>query len=386
MEVLLGGRKRARRSYGFDDVAIVPGATTVDPKDVSTDLRIGKETYKVPILASAMDGVTDVAFCEAMEKIGGIAVLNLEGVQTRYEDPAIPLAEIAAATSDEVTPLIQKLYLPPVQDKLVTRRIEELKARGVRPWVSSTPANAKRFLELAEAAGAAAFVVQSTVSTVRFKSSSQTPLDLKALCAKATIPVVVGNCVTYRVARDLMEAGVSGVLVGVGPGHACTTRGVLGMGVPQITATADCAAARDDFYQETGTYVPVITDGGMRTGAHICKALVAGSDAVMIGSPLAASLEAPGGGWHWGMATPHASLPRGTRVHVGRTASLEQLVCGPAGRDDGTQNFLGAIQTLMGNVGAMTLRELQQAELVLAPSIVSEGKALQRSQGVGMGA
>lgn len=386
MEIILGGTKRARRAYGFDDVAIVPGSTTVDPADVSTDLVIGGETYAVPILASAMDGVTDVDFCARMGELGAIGVLNLEGVQTRYEDPAEPLAEIAGAEPDEVTPLLQELYRPPIQEELVTRRVAELKARGVRPWVSATPANADRFLTLAQDAGAAAFVVQSTVSTVRYRSKSHRPLDLEALCKRAQIPVVVGNCVTERVARDLMCAGAAAILVGVGPGHACTTRGVLGMGVPQITATADCAAARDGFFRETGKYVPVITDGGMRKGSHICKALVAGGDAVMIGSPLAAAHEAPGGGWHWGMATPHASLPRGTRVKVGRAATLETLVKGPANRDDGTQNFLGAIRTLMGNVGAMTVRELHDAELVVAPSIVSEGKDLQRSQGVGMGA
>ena len=386
MEIILGGRKRARRSYGFDDVAIVPGSTTVDPEDVTTDLVVGDETYKVPILASAMDGVTDVAFCAQMGKLGGIGVLNLEGVQTRYEDPSMPLAEIAGAEPDEVTPLIQELYQPPIQDELVSKRIAELKDHGVRPWVSATPANADRFHELAEAAGAAAFVVQSTVSTVRYKSKKHRSLDLEALCHRSKIPIVVGNCVTERVARDLMCAGASAILVGVGPGHACTTRGVLGMGVPQITATADCAAARDEFLRETGVYVPVITDGGMRQGAHICKALVAGADGVMIGSPLAAAHEAPGGGWHWGMATPHASLPRGTRVKVGRAASLDVLMKGPATRDDGTQNFVGAIRTLMGNVGAMNVRELHDAELVVAPSIVSEGKDLQRSQGVGMGA
>lgn len=386
MEVLLGGNKRARRSYGFDDVAIVPGSTTVDPEDVSTIFRVEDQEYQIPILASAMDGVTDVSFCASMDKHGGVGVLNLEGVQTRYEDPRSPLAEIAGAESDEVTPLLQELYQPPIQEELVGRRVEEMKARGIRPWVSATPLNAERFLEIATEAGAATFVVQSTVSTVRYRSKRARSLNLQALCKNARIPVVVGNCVTSRVARDLMVAGASAILVGVGPGHACTTRGVLGLGVPQITATADCAAARDEFFRETGKYVGVITDGGMRTGAHLCKSLVAGADAVMIGSPLASATEAPGGGWHWGMATPHANLPRGTRVKVGRQASLRQLLHGPATRDDGTQNFVGAIRTLMGNVGALNIQELQYAEMVLAPSIVSEGKILQRSQGVGMGA
>ena len=386
MEVLLGGNKRARQSYGFDDVAIVPGSTTVDPEDVSTVFSIGDQHYEIPILASAMDGVTDVAFCAAMHKLGGIAVLNLEGVQTRYDDPSLPLAEIAGAEGDEVTPLIQELYKPEIREELVAKRIEEMKAHGIRPWVSATPMNADRFAAIAQEAGAAVFVVQSTVSTVRYRSKRARPLDLQALCKRSEMPIVVGNCVTRRVARDLMIAGASAILVGVGPGHACTTRGVLGLGVPQITATADCAAAREEFFRETGKYVPVITDGGMRIGADICKALVAGGDAVMIGSPMAGATEAPGGGWHWGMATPHAALPRGTRVRVGRQASLKQILLGPASRDDGSQNFVGAIRTLMGNVGAVDVQELHHAELILAPSIVSEGKSLQRSQGVGMGA
>lgn len=386
MDILLGGTKRARRAYGFDDVAIVPGCTSLDPEDVSTNLVVGSEVYRVPILASAMDGVTNVPFCIEMERLGGIAVLNLEGVQTRYEDPEKPLKAIATAGPEEVTPLLQDLYQPPIRDEFVRARIRSLKSGGVRPWVSATPAQAVRLHRLAQEEGAAAFVVQSTVSTVRYRSSKGEPLDLKGLCEASEIPIVVGNCVTYRVAYELMQAGASAILVGVGPGHACTTRGVLGMGVPQITATADCAHAREEFFRHTGRYVPVLTDGGMRQGAHLCKALVAGADGVMIGSPLAAAHEAPGGGWHWGMATPHASLPRGTRVRVGRHASLEQLITGPANRDDGTQNFLGAIRTLMGNVGAADIRELQKAQLVLAPSIVSEGKDLQRTQGVGMGA
>lgn len=386
MDVLLGGRLRARRAYGFDDVAIVPGATTIDPADVSTEFVLGGETYGFPILASAMDGVTDVSFCGRIGELGGIGVLNLEGVQTRYEDPSKVLAEIAAADEEAVTPLMQKLYQPPIQDQLVTQRIRDLKAAGARPWVSSTPLNARRFHALAQEAGAAAFVIQSTVSTVRFHSSQGPSLDLAALCKDSEIPVVVGNCVTYQVTRELMEAGAAAVLVGVGPGAACTTRGVLGLGVPQITATADCAAARDDFQRDTGRRVPIITDGGMHQGAHVCKALVAGADAVMIGSPFASCLEAPGGGWHWGMATPHASLPRGTRVRVAARIPVEQLLLGPADRTDGSQNLVGAIRTLMGNVGARTLAELHRAELVLAPSIVSEGKTFQKSQGVGMGA
>ncbi len=386
MDILLGGTKRARVAYGFDDVAIVPGASNLDPGDVATTLTVRDQNYDIPILASAMDGVTDVRFCIEMGRLGGIGVLNLEGVQTRYEDPSEPLSRIAAADSETVTPLLQELYRPPIRDELVARRVREMRDGGIRPWVSATPANADRFLALAEEAGAAAFVVQSTVSTVRYRSSKFKALDLKALCKRSTIPVVVGNCVTYRVARDLMVAGASAVLVGVGPGAACTTRGVLGLGVPQITATADCASARDDFFRETGVYVPIVTDGGMHTGAHICKALVAGADAVMIGSPMASASEAPGGGWHWGMATPHAELPRGTRIRVGRRAPLKKLVLGPAERDDGTQNLVGAIRTLMGNVGAMTVQELHDAEFVYAPSFLSEGKSFQKDQKVGMGA
>lgn len=386
MEELIGGRKRARRAYGFDEVAIVPGNSTVDPADVSTRFTLREQVYEIPIMASAMDGVTDVKFCVEMGRRGGIAVLNLEGVQTRYESPGDVLGKIADSKGDEVTPIIQKLYKPPIQEKLIALRVKEMKDAGIRPWVSATPATAERFHEIAEGAGAAAFVVQSTVSTVRYKSKKGPGLDLAKLCKRSKIPVVVGNCVSYQVARDLMIAGASAVLVGVGPGAACTTRGVLGLGVPQITSTADCAAARDDFFRDTGVYVPIVTDGGMHTGAHVCKALVSGADAVMIGSAMASTTDAPGGGWHWGMATPHAELPRGTRIKVGRRCSLEQLLFGPASRDDGTQNLVGAIRTLMGNVGALTIRELQQAELVIAPGIVSEGKSFQKEQGVGMGA
>jgi IMP dehydrogenase len=295
------------------------------------------------------------------------------------------LAQIAKADKNTVTELIQKLYLPPIKEELIAKRVQELRKGGGIVAVSSIPQKAERYAAIAQEAGADLFVVQSTVSTVRHISSEYKSLDLAQFCKNSTIPIIIGNAVTYSVVLELMQNGVSGVLVGVGPGAACTSRGVLGLGVPQVTATVDCAAARDAYFKKTGKYVPIITDGGMSKGGDVCKALACGSDAVMVGSAFARAEEAPGGGNHWGMATPHANLPRGTRVHVGVTGSLKQILFGPATVDDGSQNLVGAIATCMGNVGASTIKEFQETEIIIAPSIKSEGKLFQTVQGVGMG-
>ncbi|MFN8526555.1 MAG: GuaB3 family IMP dehydrogenase-related protein [Chloroflexota bacterium] len=368
---------RLRPAYGFDDVAIVPGEITVDPADVDCSWQIGPHRLQLPILASAMDGVVDPAFANSIGRAGGMAVLNLEGLQTRYERPAEVLQEIATAPREAVTALLQQRYAAPIQERLIGERIAEIKRAGVLAAVSSTPANADRFSRLAVEAGVDVVVIQSTVSTARFSSSSGPVLSFERLCAELPVPVVVGNCVSFPAAYELMETGIAGLLVGVGPGSACTSREVLGIGVPQITATLDCAAARDTYFRRTARYVPVITDGGMRTGGDICKAFAAGADAVMLGSPFAQCAEAPGRGNHWGMATPHASLPRGTRISVGVRSSLERTLFGPTDRVDGTENFVGTLKSCMGVVGALQIRDLHRAEMVIASAIKTEGKSWQ---------
>src|ERR1700733_117541 len=391
MSMFIGRNRKARVTYGFDEIALVPGEVTINPNEVNTSFEIprpgGQEPLKlkIPIIASAMDGVTNVRFCIEMAKLGGLGVVNLEGVQTRYENPEDVLAQIAKADKNTVTELIQKLYLPPIKEELIAKRVQELRKGGGIVAVSSIPQKAERFAAIAQEAGADLFIVQSTVSTVKHISSEYKSLDLAAFTKASKIPIIIGNAVTYSVVLELMENGVSGVLIGVGPGAACTSRGVLGLGVPQVTATVDSAAARDAYFKKTGRYVPIITDGGMSKGGDVCKALACGSDAVMVGSAFARAEEAPGGGNHWGMATPHANLPRGTRVHVGVTGSLKQILFGPATVDDGSQNLVGAIATCMGNVGAATIREFQETEIIIAPSIKTEGKLFQTVQGVGMG-
>ena len=386
----IGRNRKARVTYGFDEIALVPGDVTINPAEVDTTFEIPKPDgsaikLSIPILASAMDGVTDVKFCIEMGKLGGLGVINLEGVQTRYEDPAEVLERITKADKDEVTELIQKAYLEPIKPHLITKRIQELKSAGVLAAVSSIPQKAEEFCRIAQDAGADLFIVQSTVSTVRHLSTQYKSLELAKFCKEMKIPILIGNAVTYQVTIDLMECGVAGVLIGVGPGAACTSRGVLGLGVPQVTATVDCAAARDYYHKKTGKYVPIITDGGMSKGGDVCKALACGSDAVMVGSAFARAKEAPGRGNHWGMATPHANLPRGTRIKVGVTGSLKQILFGPATVDDGSQNLVGAITTCMGNVGAASIREFQETEIIIAPSIKTEGKLFQTVQSVGMG-
>ncbi len=390
MGMWIGRNRKARVTYGFDEIALVPGDLTINPNEVDTSFQIPRKdgspiTLKIPIIASAMDGVTDVQFCIEMGRLGGLGVINLEGVQTRYENPAEILKKIVKAGKEEVTSLIQKIYQEPIQEELISRRVQELKAAGVLAAVSAIPQRAERFSALAEEAGADIFVVQSTVSTVRHLSTEYKSFDLEALTRSLKIPVIIGNAVTYSVTLELMGCGVAGVLIGVGPGAACTSRGVLGLGVPQVTATVDCAAARDMHFKKTGRYVPIITDGGMSKGGDVCKALACGSDAVMVGSAFARAQEAPGQGNHWGMATPHANLPRGTRIKVGITGSLKQILFGPASVDDGSQNLVGAISTCMGNVGAATIRQFQETEIIIAPSIRTEGKLFQTVQSVGMG-
>jgi len=385
MGLWVGKGRKARRCYGFDEVALVPGSLTINPNEVDTKIRLCGIDVKVPILAAAMDGVVDVRFAIAMGKLGGLAVLNLEGVQTRYDNPDEVLDKIAKASPQKATELVQELYVKPIKEKLISKRIRQIKKAGVPAIVSAIPQRAERFGRIAEEAGCDIFVVQSTVTTPTHVSSEYKVLNFKKFRKKIKIPVIIGNCVTYDTALDLMGTGADGLLVGIGPGAACTTRGVLGIGVPQITATSDCASARDFYYKKTRKYVPIITDGGMSTGGDICKAFASGADAVMIGSSFARAKEAPGRGYHWGMATPHPNLPRGTRIRVGTTGTLKEIVFGPAKLDDGTQNLMGALQTSMGSVGAKDIKAMQKTELIIAPSVQTEGKVFQVAQRVGMG-
>ncbi len=382
----IGRSKKARRAYGFDEVALVPGRVTVNPEEIDISTMIGGHRLDIPILASAMDGSVDVNFAIAMGKLGGLAVLNLDGVQTRYEDPTDVLQQIADAAPDEINVLIQKIYQEPVKDELIARRVSEIKAGGVLCAVSTIPQRAAARAPVIAEAGADLIFVQGTVLTARHISKAYKQLSFKELAGSCPVPIVVGNCVDYDTALELMEEGISGILVGVGPGAACTTRGVLGVGVPQVTATSDVAAARNDYWQRSGRYVPVITDGGMRIGGDVCKAFASGADAVMIGSIFAATEEAAGHGFHWGMATPDPNLPRGTRIKVGTKATLAEVMVGPAHVDDGSQNLSGAIRSCMGVCGARSIREFQDVEMVIAPAIVSEGKQAQTAQRVGMGA
>jgi len=385
MAFFIGRDREARRAYGFDEIALVPGDVTVNPDEVDISLAIGDVKLAIPFLASAMDGVVDAPFAIAMGKSGGLGVLNLDGINSRYEKPREVLTTIAAANPEEATKLLQEVYRKPVQEELIAERVKEIKKAKVPCAVSCIPQNAERFGAIAEKAGCDVFVVQSTVATVRHKASRYKPFDIARFIKERNIPIVVGNVVTYSVALELMEAGASGLLVGVGPGAACTTRGVLGLGVPQVTATVDCAAARDFHFKRSGRYVPIITDGGMSTGGDICKAIACGSDGVMVGSAFARTKEAPGQGYHWGMATPHANLPRGTRIQVGITGTLDEILFGPSRLDDGSQNLVGALRTCMGSVGATTIREMQTTEIVIAPSIKTEGKLFQKAQRIGMG-
>ncbi len=385
MGMWVGRGRKARVCYGFDDIALVPGSVTVNPDEVNISWELCGQRFEIPIIAAAMDGVVDPTFAVEMGRQGGIAVLNLEGIQTRYANPDEVVDRIVSASYEEATRLVQSIYGEPIKEELIHKRITEIKKGGGRAVVSSIPQRAYRFAHLAQEAGADIFVVQSTVTTARHLATHYEPLDFTRLKRELAIPLIVGNCVTYEASLELMQTGVDALLIGVGPGAACTTREVLGLGVPQVTATADAAAARDFYLKQSGRYVPIITDGGMTSGGDICKAFAAGADAVMIGSAFARAKEAPGRGYHWGMATPHQNLPRGTRINVGVVGSLEQILFGPAFIDDGTMNLIGALRTCMGSVGARTIREMQLTEMIIAPAIKTEGKIFQKAQRAGKG-
>jgi IMP dehydrogenase len=382
--VTIGGKREARRAYGLDELALAPGLTAVDPEDCDVSLQIGSVRLEIPILASAMDGAVDVNMALEMSRLGGLAVLNGEGLQTRYEDPHAQIERLVNEPVESVVPLIQSLYREPVKEELIARRVREIKDGGGLAALSFTPLGV-HYAKAAIEAGADAIVIQSSATTAKFKSSKGSDFDLSKICAESSVPVIIGNCCTYDGALSLMEAGAAAVLVGVGPGAACTTRRVLGLGVPQGTAIADGAAARDDYFEKTRRYVPVIADGGLRNGGDVCKAIACGADGLMMGQPIASTLEAPGQGYHWGMATSSAGLPRGTRIKVGQTARLEQIILGPATKDDGTMNFVGALKLGMGSCGALTIKEMQQVELLIAPTLQNEGKRQQIDQKVGQG-
>ncbi len=385
MEVEIGRGKKARRAYGFDDIAIVPSRRTRDPDDIDITWNLGPYRFELPLLASAMDGVVSPKTAALINSLGGLGVLNLEGIWSRYEDADEQLARIAAAPPGQSTHLMQEIYSEPVKPELMARRIEEIKAEGAVCAGSLTPQKVGEYHEAALEAGLDILVVQGTVISAEHVSSTSEPLNLKEFIASAPVPCVVGGCASYSTGLHLMRTGAVGVLVGVGPGAACTTRGVLGIGVPQATAIADVAAARSQHMLETGQYCNVIADGGMRTGGDISKAVACGADAVMIGSPLARAAEAPGRGYHWGMATFHPSLPRGTRVTTKQDGSLEQILLGPANENDGTFNLMGALRTSMATTGYEDIPSFHRAEVMVAPALQTEGKQLQRSQSVGMG-
>jgi IMP dehydrogenase len=369
--------KVMRYAYGFDDVAIVPGSYTVNPELTDVSLKVGDHTFPVPIMAAALDAVVDPSFARKFGRLGGLAVLNLEGIHTRYSDPGPLLEEITRTSKSDVTARLQKFYTEDIKPELIAERVKQMKAEGVTVAVSCTPANAKRFAPIAVEAGCDIFVVQSTVTTARHISTSLEGLRFERLCQDLSIPVVVGNTVGYGATRELLETGVQGVLVGVGPGAICTSREVLGIGVPQVSATAECAAARNDYFRDTGRYVPIITDGGISKSGDLCKAIASGADGVMLGTLFAQTEEAPGMGFSWGMATPHAELPRGSRISVGVHSTLERVLFGPTSHNDGSENLIGALRTAMGMCGARTIREFQDADMVVAPAIKTEGKSYQ---------
>jgi IMP dehydrogenase len=384
-EVEIGRGKSGRRAYGFDDIAIVPSRRTRDPEDVDISWEIDAYRFELPLMASAMDGVVSPASAIEIGRLGGVGVLNLEGVWTRYEDPDPLLEEISHLDADKATARMQQIYMEPIKPELVTQRIREIKEAGVVSCASLTPQRTEQFAKALLEAELDLFVIQGTVVSAEHVSKTVEPLNLKRFIREFDIPVIVGGCASYQAALHLMRTGAVGVLVGVGPGHACTTRGVLGIGVPQATAIADARAARAQHLDETGVYVHVIADGGMGTGGDIAKAIVCGADAVMIGSPLAAAVEAPGRGYHWGMATFHPTLPRGARVKTITRGTLREVLVGPAHENDGRLNLFGALRTSMATCGYESVKEFQKAEVMVAPALQTEGKGLQRSQGVGMG-
>ena len=384
-EVEIGMGKSGRRAYGFDDIAIVPSRRTRDPEDVEITWEIDAFKFQLPLMASAMDGVVSPATAIEIGRIGGVGVLNLEGLWTRYEDPESLLEEISKLDVEKATARMQQIYMEPIKPELVTQRIREINAAGVTSCASVTPQRTESLSKAILDAELDLLVIQGTVVSAEHVSKTAEPLNLKKFVREIDIPVIVGGCASYQAALHLMRTGAAGVLVGVGPGHACTTRAVLGLGVPQATAIADARAARMRHLDETGVYCQVIADGGMGTGGDIAKAIVCGADAVMIGSPLAAASEAPGRGYHWGMATFHPTLPRGARVKTAIRGTLEEILVGPANENDGRMNLFGALRTSMATCGYQTVKEFQKAEVMVAPALQTEGKALQKAQGVGMG-
>ncbi|HEY1331977.1 MAG TPA: GuaB3 family IMP dehydrogenase-related protein [Actinomycetota bacterium] len=385
MDIEIGIGKTGKRAYGFDEVAIVPSRRTRDPDDVDVSWEIDAWTFGLPLMASAMDGVVSPATAIEVGRLGGLAVLNLEGLQTRYDDPEPVFDEIAALPAEKATQRMQELYREPIKEELIVRRIREVKESGVVTAASLTPQRVRSYAGLTLEAELDILVIQGTVVSAEHVSTQTEPLNLKEFIASFDLPVIVGGCASYQTALHLMRTGAVGVLVGVGPGAACTTRGVLGVGVPQATAIADAAGARMEHLRETGRYVHVIADGGMRTGGDVAKAIACGADAVMIGSPLAKAYEAPGRGFHWGMATFHPDLPRGARVATKQIGSLREILVGPAHENDGTLNLFGALRTSMATCGYGSVKEFQKAELVVAPAIKTEGKKEQQAQQVGMG-
>jgi IMP dehydrogenase len=385
MEVEIGRGKKGRQGYGFDDIAIVPSRRTRDPDDIDITWTLGPYRFEIPLLASAMDGVVSPDTAAAIGRFGGLGVLNLEGIWTRYEDADEQLERIAAAPPDTATSVMQEIYSEPVKPELIGQRIEEIKGRGVVAAGSLTPQRVRDHCETALEAGLDILVIQGTVISAEHVSATTEPLNLKQFIAELAVPCIVGGCASYATGLHLMRTGAVGVLVGVGPGAACTTRGVLGIGVPQATAIADVYAARSQHMLETGNYCNVIADGGMRTGGDVAKAVACGADAVMIGSPLARAEEAPGRGFHWGMATFHPSLPRGTRVATKQDGTVEQILLGPAEENDGTFNLMGALRTSMATCGYEDIPSFHRSEVMIAPALQTEGKQLQREQSVGMG-
>jgi IMP dehydrogenase len=385
MDIEIGRGKTARRAYGLDEIAIVPSRRTRDPEDVDISWSLGKLNLDLPCLASALDAAVDPTTAGIIGSLGGLAVLNLEGLQTRYEDPGPVFEEIASLPEHKATRVMQDIYAEPIKEELIFRRVQEIKDKGVIAAASLTPQRVERYHRAAIEAGLDVLVVQGTVVSAEHVSRSVEPLNLMEFVPSLNVPVVVGGCASYSTALHLMRTGAVGVLVGVGPGRICTTRGVIGVGVPQATAVADAAAARMRHYLETGEYVNVIADGGMRTGGEIAKAITCGADAVMLGSAFARAEEAPGRGYSWGMATFHPTLPRGTRISTRTTGTLEEILVGPARENDGTLNLMGALRTSMATTGYQNIKEFQKAEVMYAPSLATEGKTEQAAQRVGMG-
>ena len=386
MNIELGTKRIVRRAYGIDEIALVPGNRTLDYDLTDPSWSISDFKREVPIIASAMDSVVDVNTAVELTKLGALGVINMEGIQTRYKDSEEILTQIASVGKSEFVPLMQKIYSEPVREELILQRINEVKEMGGIAALSGTPQAAIKFRETLNNSQIDLFFLQGTVvSTEHIGMDGKESLNIKDLCQSMKVPVIAGNCVTYEVAQLLMKAGVAGLMVGIGPGAACTSRGVLGIGIPQATAIVDCSTARDDYFKESGRYIPIIADGGIVTGGDICKCLACGADSVMIGSPIAKSSSAPGKGFHWGMATPSPILPRGTRIEVGSSGSLERIIKGPALLDDGTHNLLGAIRTSMSTLGVKNIKEMQNVEIVIAPSLLTEGKVYQKAQRLGMG-